>query len=114
MPWTDIIFASRTPDPLEFECSSEALRCVSIVRRAPRVLCFFGHLLYRAPNVVSIENGAQCVTDSERVTFDARRAQRLQYVDAWENMRKQNESARWDRLCRRWASKHPPNRSPTT
>lgn len=107
MSWADTIFASRAPEPLEFECSGDAARCVPVIRRAPRVLYFFGHLLYRAPSVVSTENGTQCVSDLERATFSARRAQRLQYADAWESVRKRNEPARWERLCRRWAGKHP-------
>ena len=80
--------------------------CVPFVEQEPRVIHFLGHLLYYPERVRAVKDGAECIPLIERMTFDAERAKRTEYQYAWADVEQKHSGARWERLCRRWATKH--------
>lgn len=102
----DAVYLRRGPRRLEFPTHQVAPECVPFVEQEPRVLHFMGHLLYYPARVRAVKDGAECIPLIERMTFDAERAKRETYQDAWADVEQKSGGPRWERLCRRWASKH--------
>ena len=70
------------------------------------MLHFMGHLLYYPERVRAVRDGTECIPLVERMTFNAARASRAGYQEAYAIVERRASAARWERLCRRWATKH--------
>lgn len=105
--WAYGIFMNRV-EPLYAECAQQAPQCIGVTLRHPSLLCLFGHLIYRAPRFASapVTEAAMCLNDFERAILSAEEHRRRGYVDDERRIRTQGDAARWERICRRWATKH--------